>query len=183
MVPGRRSHNPQAVVAGRYLADAASAAIVGALEILADDPTLPTNLKPFLTTANRQAARITSLSDSLLDVERVGQGKLRLDTDSVDLAALAAYVAELTGGDIQVDVETGLRVIADPARLEQMLVNLTTKAPRHGAPPVVIEARGVGDTVSVTVATASHYATSRTCSSASAPPTGTTGRSDWDCGS
>jgi signal transduction histidine kinase len=42
-------------------------------------------------------------------------------------------------------------VIADPARLEQMLVNLTTNAMRHGAPPVVIEGRGVGNTISLTV--------------------------------
>jgi signal transduction histidine kinase len=127
--------------------------IVGALEIVTDDPNLPEHLTPFLTSATRQADRIASLAASLLDVERVDQGKLRLDTEQVDLAGLAAYVAEMTGGggDVVVDIDPELRLTADPLRLEQMLVNLTTNALRHGSPPVVIEAHQARDAVTVTV--------------------------------
>jgi signal transduction histidine kinase len=124
----------------------------GALEIIDDDTELPDRLKPMVTAASRQVARITALANNLLDLERVDQGRLRLDMETVDLHALCIEVAELSGAEgIEVNVEPGLEVAADRMRLEQMLINLTTNAVRHGVPPVVIDASGTGRTVTISV--------------------------------
>lgn len=115
--------------------------IRGALEIVADDEDLPERFRPLLAAAGRQTSRITTLSNNLLDLERVEAGRLRLDREDVVLRDLGVRVAELLGGaDIELLVDPRLIVRADRLRLEQMLINLATNAVRHGRPPVVIDA-------------------------------------------
>ncbi len=126
--------------------------IQGVLEIIADDDDLPENLRPLVAAASRQTARLTALASNLLDLERVEGGKLILDRQPLDLTELAEQVAELLGGtDVTIDVEPGLTVLADPLRLQQMLVNLGTNAQRHGEPPVVIGARSMPGGVEIVV--------------------------------
>lgn len=43
-------------------------------------------------------------------------------------------------GRFRIEVDAGLRVIADRDRLEQILINLATNALRHGAPPFTVSA-------------------------------------------
>jgi signal transduction histidine kinase len=126
--------------------------IRGALELALGDPALPDHLRPLLTSATRQSARVTSLATNLLDLERVDAGKLKLDVSDVNLLDLSTRVAELVGrSDIQMDIDPGLVVRADPMRLEQMLVNLTTNAVRHGEPPFVISADRYDDQAGIRV--------------------------------
>jgi signal transduction histidine kinase len=115
--------------------------ITGALELLADDPGTPPRLAPLVGAASRQAERITRLAGDLLDLERIDQGRLRLDLTRVDVRALAERVAELTDPDeVCVAVPEGLSVLADRGRLEQILVNLANNAVRHGSGPVLLGA-------------------------------------------
>ena len=130
--------------------------IQGALEVIAEDADLPAHLQPLVAAAHRQTTRLTTLANTLLDLERVEGGKLILDWQDVDLGVLAEQVAELLGStdvstDVSVEVESGLTVSADPLRLQQMMVNLGTNAQRHGEPPVVIGARSAGDQVEIFV--------------------------------
>jgi signal transduction histidine kinase len=126
--------------------------IRGSLEIALEDPALPDRLRPLLTSATRQSARITSLATNLLDLERVDAGRLRIDLSDVNLFDLGTRVAELVGRpDIEMHIDPGLVVRADPMRLEQMLVNLTTNALRHGEAPYVVSADRYDDHVGIRV--------------------------------
>lgn len=126
--------------------------VTGVLELLADDDETPDRHRSLLAAGLRQANRIRRLATGLLDIERIEQGRLRLDLQDVSLAELAAEVAqEQTSGVVRVDVAPTLLVRADRERLEQILVNLVTNAVRHGAPPVVVDATRVGTTAEISV--------------------------------
>lgn len=89
----------------------------------------------------RQVDRLLVLVRDLLDMARVQSGALQLATTVVAVDEVAARVVELTGtDDVVVDVG-GTAVLADPARLEQVLFNLVGNALEHGAGPVEVVAR------------------------------------------
>ena len=93
---------------------------------------------------NRQARRMVGLLEDLLDVSRLRTNKLEVALQPVDLvaattAALAA-AAPPQGKRVVVDVPDGLAVVADPASMERVLVNLLTNAYRYGGTNVRIEA-------------------------------------------
>lgn len=102
-----------------------------------------------LTAADRQAHRLERLANDLLDLARMDAGRLTLETESVAVDELVreavSYVED--ANELTVDVQEGLRVDADPRRLEQVLINLTTNALNHGAPPVTITAARNNGTV------------------------------------
>ena len=126
--------------------------VAGVLEVLEDDSATPERHRPLLAGAQRQAARILRLAIGMLEVERAEHGMLRLDLSEVSLLRLAEDVATLTDAEaVRVDIDPGLRARVDPARLEQVLYNLTTNALRHGTAPVVLSATAAGDTVEVRV--------------------------------
>ena len=126
--------------------------VLGTLEILEDDPRHEAVLPRAAGSATRQTNRVVRLATGILEVERVEQGKLRLDTAEVHLAELARQVAELTRpGDVEVAVEPAMVMHGDPQRLEQILYNLTNNALRHGEPPVVIDALARDAVVELTV--------------------------------
>ncbi|WP_231647676.1 sensor histidine kinase [Planomonospora sphaerica] len=113
------------------------------LETLHDDEgdLPPAQRRKFTEMALRQTARIRRLATSLLDADRVdADGRLRLDLQPVPLrAAIDDALAHLQA-PITVDMDHDVKVRADPARLEQILINLLTNALRHGEPPIVISA-------------------------------------------
>lgn len=126
--------------------------ITGALEIVTEDPDTPAASRPLLAAAGRQASRIMRLATGLLEVERVDQGRLRLDTYDVELLGLLQDIVESQpSAPFELDVEPGLLVWADRERLEQILVNLLGNAARHGSPPVVVTAAAgpLGTTICV----------------------------------
>jgi two-component system sensor histidine kinase MtrB len=53
--------------------------------------------------------------------------------------------------DVTVDIPSGLVVLADRRRVEQVVANLVENALRYGAAPVVVTAEEEGDEVSVRV--------------------------------
>ena len=129
------------------------ATIAGALELIGSHPNLTDQRRRSLTEAAlRQTRRLTRLATSLLDLERVEQGKLRLDYHDVAVAEAVDAVAELLGDpDLSNEVDPALTVRADPERLEQILLNVTANAIRHGQPPIHVRARDAGDTVVIEV--------------------------------
>ncbi|MBG0817746.1 sensor histidine kinase KdpD [Planomonospora sp. ID82291] len=118
-----------------------------AVETLNEDgPDLPEERRDAIArTAIRQVDRIRRLAADLLDADRLdSHGGLRLDVRPLDLRAAAERAAGYLSAPVRVEVPDGLTVRADPQRLEQMLVNLTANAVRHGAPPIVVSADPTG---------------------------------------
>ena len=92
-----------------------------------------------------QAERMARLTDDLFEVSHIELGSLVLSPRRVVLRpivehALGALDEDLALDEIEVDVPAELAVVAEPRRLEQVIVNLVENGLRFGAPPVRIDA-------------------------------------------
>jgi signal transduction histidine kinase len=124
----------------------------GALRLIREEPDLPPERRDrFVAVALRQTDRLIRLAGGLLDVGRVEQGVLRLDRREVQVRAAVEEALGYVAGHVDVDIDPALTVRADPERLQQILVNLTTNAMRHGEPPVVVTATRVDGQVLLAV--------------------------------
>jgi len=112
------------------------AAIQAGLDLWASaSPERTTWIRHLLTRQTEQLARIV---DDLMDVSRITRGKVALRSQTLELSEIVAgalasvndLVAE-RGHVLEVSVPDGIRLQADPARLEQILVNLLTNAARY----------------------------------------------------
>ncbi|MEP6918998.1 MAG: ATP-binding protein, partial [Acidobacteriota bacterium] len=109
----------------------------------------------------RQVSNLTRIVDDLLDVSRITRGVITLQTVTVDVAAIAARAVESATPLIdrrhhRLTVSTPpdpVLVCADPARLEQVVVNLLANAakftPRGGE--IGLRVASAGDTATITV--------------------------------
>jgi signal transduction histidine kinase/CHASE1-domain containing sensor protein len=98
----------------------------------------------------RQARRLSKLIDELLDVSRITAGRLALELEEVDLAAVVDEVVERfrdesarAGCEIAITAE---RVVGrwDRMRLEQVVTNLLSNALRYSpGKPIAIRVAGV----------------------------------------
>jgi signal transduction histidine kinase len=84
----------------------------------------------------RQTERMSTLVTDLLDIGRIQAGKLSIQREEFELAELAAEVVERLRPtsprhDIRLSLEQGLRMAADPGRLDQVLTNLLSNALRY----------------------------------------------------
>ncbi len=87
----------------------------------------------------RQVKNFAHLIDDLLDVSRIGQGKIQLRKEIVDpgpvvhhaLEAVRPLLEERKHELLLSFTSTNLRIEADTTRLEQMLVNLLTNAAKY----------------------------------------------------
>lgn len=87
----------------------------------------------------RQAERLTTLIQNLLDVSRIAGGRLTLEPEEVDLAAVihevaAHYRNELAkaGSSLQLTVSGPLLAIVDRIRFDQIVTNLLSNAIKYG---------------------------------------------------
>ena len=110
--------------------------ILGTAELLMGT-TLTFTQKRYVQTAHRSATALLALIDDVLDLSRIEAGKLTLNPGSVDLRALAADAVDLvatTARDKPITLscrvadELPARILADPLRLRQLLVNLVHNA-------------------------------------------------------
>jgi PAS domain S-box-containing protein len=87
----------------------------------------------------RQVKHLTRLIDDLLDVSRITRGKISLRSEPLDLAPIVGSVVEVVRPlvderkhQLTVLLPTErLRLMGDPVRLEQILVNLLTNAAKY----------------------------------------------------
>jgi signal transduction histidine kinase len=100
----------------------------------------------------RQVVRLTALVNALLDVSRLNEGRLRIDLEPVDLAALAREVVARLGAEcdragtaIHLDAPHAVGGRWDRVRLEQVATNLLTNALKYGGgKPVSVRVEGDG---------------------------------------
>jgi two-component system CheB/CheR fusion protein len=118
------------------------AAIVNAGVLLHSDAGTPTTRQKGLQVIERQSRQMTRLLDDLLEVSRITQGKIELRKQVIDARqvasdALVALRERFASRGIELSSELGTQPIwveADPARLQQIVVNLLDNAAKYTAP-------------------------------------------------
>jgi len=110
--------------------------ILGTTELLLDSPLSPSQ-RHYAKTAHGSATALLALVDDVLDFSRIEAGKLTLRQTPVDLRALVGDAVDLMAAvardkpivlDCSLPAELPARVIGDPVRLRQLLVNLLNNA-------------------------------------------------------
>ena len=112
-----------------------------------------------LRAIDRQAVRLSGLSDDLLDISRIRLGRLELRLDPLDFAALVEETAArfreplaAVGSTLLVRARRPLLGRWDRSRLDQVLSNLLSNAVKYGAgTPVEVEVEGDEAEVRLTV--------------------------------
>lgn len=136
--------------------------LTNALRLLDADPAIEGRSVQALGIASRQVRHLKRLVEDLLDVSRITLGRITLQPESLDIAAVmhAAIENALPGCTarhqalVLAGAEPGLRVRADPVRLAQALDNLLHNAckytPEGGQ--ICLSARYDGDMAEIRVA-------------------------------
>ena len=120
--------------------------IVGYSSLLADrwDDMTDEDRETITRTLRQQGNRLRTLVNSLLDFTRVQRGRLQIDLAPVRLGEVFQNVLEAVpppdGKSVKVGEADGALVLADQARLEDMLVNLLVNAYRYGGDEIELEA-------------------------------------------
>jgi signal transduction histidine kinase len=93
----------------------------------------------------RQGDRARGLVNNLLDMAQIERGAMHFASEVVELAGLVeeslAHAPAPTGRTVEVHIPAGVRVRADSARLQQVIVNLVTNAYRYGGPEITVDAK------------------------------------------
>lgn len=116
-------------------------------------------IEALVAVVERSTARVTRLADDLLDVTRLGVGRLSLDLELLDVTEIVRDVvseaAALPGTPrIVLEVEEGDAVVGrwDRKRIEQLLTNLLSNAIKYGAgKPVEVFVGSDGESATVRV--------------------------------
>lgn len=132
------------------------ATIVGVASTLKGRENLdPRRMTTGVEALDRQAQRMRALINNLLDLTQMDQGRLRVDCRPVGALPAARQALDASpapdGVRVDVDIEEGVEVMADPIRLDQVLTNLLTNAYRYGGDRVQIRAEPSSDEVIVSV--------------------------------
>lgn len=112
-----------------------------------------------LRTIEWDADRMNRLLTDLLNVARLESGRLEIKRELIDVAAIATTVA----GRVEIDSQNHTieldfpvpfpKVMADPGKMEQVLVNLIENAVKHGDPgPIRVSGTAVDGQIVVRVA-------------------------------
>jgi signal transduction histidine kinase len=109
-----------------------------ALEELRDR--VPETCVWMLDAALRQTGRMTRLAEDLLDLHRIDSvGHLKLDRQLVAARPLVEEaLSYVRSAPVTADIDDDLTIWVDPARFEQIIVNLVGNAVKYGRPPIVV---------------------------------------------
>jgi PAS domain S-box-containing protein len=118
------------------------ASIQTALDLMREAGTPGGAIETERAVMERQVRHLTRLVDDLLDVSRISRGRIELQMEVVDLAAAVNQAVETVlpqarerGEGLEVTLPEGpVWLRADPARLEQVLINLLTNAVKYTDP-------------------------------------------------
>jgi signal transduction histidine kinase len=119
----------------------------------------PAMLNDRMRTVKRQLDRLEQLINALLDVSRIGVGRLELQLEQVDLVEVANDVlarlrdeAARQNVPLRLEAPSSLTGTWDRSRVDQILTNLVTNAIKYGqGKPVDIILGRDGDTAEVRV--------------------------------
>jgi signal transduction histidine kinase len=113
----------------------------GFLEIMDDEELDPATQAEFMATMREQVARLTKLATDLLDLSRLDAGRMTVEQEHVDLAALADVladefraVARSSGHELAVRNGTEIRAVGDEERALQIGRILVENALVHTPP-------------------------------------------------
>ncbi len=136
--------------------------VLAEVSAMLDDPATPESVRPTLEMTRRNVELEARLIDDLLDLNRIVQGKLRLDRKVVDAHRLIREALEICRSGVEAArlrvelslVATRHHIHADAARLQQVTWNLIKNAvkftPEGGF--IAIRTRDEGDRLIVEVA-------------------------------
>ena len=118
------------------------APIRNGLHLLRTPQIRPPAADSILGMMDRQLTQLVRLVDDLLDVSRIGQGKLELCKETVDLADVLSGAVEATqplidqmGHDLTVSLpEEQIQLDGDLTRLSQIFMNLLNNAAKYSEP-------------------------------------------------
>ncbi|MBI4790626.1 MAG: HAMP domain-containing protein, partial [Chloroflexi bacterium] len=138
-------------------------AAVASLELLETDPDqVSPEQAVLLSSIRRSVVRLQSLVNNLLDGASLQSGQFQVHAEPHDLASIAeqarTFLQPLLDQKHQAvhfsTPETLPRVLADPRRIEQVVINLLSNANKHGPPgePICIEMAARDGFVRVAVA-------------------------------
>lgn len=127
-------------------------AILGWTQILKSGPTTAERLARGFDVIHRNARAQAQLIEDLLDVSRIVAGKLRLEIAPTDLASVvnaalesSRPAAQAKGVRLERAIGSGITVMGDGARLQQVVWNLVSNAikftPEGGRVSVLVERR------------------------------------------
>lgn len=136
-------------------------AITGWGETLLYDETIQGDSRRGVQIISREAGRLTSMVEELLEFTRIRDGRFTLNVETVDLRAVVADVV-FTYGELM--REDGMRLLydppgdpipaitGDPRRLQQVVLNILDNAIKYGrGGDVAITLRQDGEYVALTV--------------------------------
>jgi PAS domain S-box-containing protein len=139
-------------------------AIIGFSQLMADEVLGPlgnTKYSGYARDICNSAEHLLGIINDILDVSKLEAGKLELEEELIDVAAVARnllhFVADRAGAlDVTIDTEidSGLpRLRADQRKLKQILLNLVTNALKFSHPGgrVMLRARAVDGAVTIEV--------------------------------
>ena len=109
----------------------------------------------YVSTIDRQVVHLKRLVEDLLTVSKIEGGGIDPQIETIDLhEEIHRLIADL--GDalpsVDMNVEPGLQLNADPDHLHRMLTNYLRNSARYGAPPISIDAQRVNGFVEIRVA-------------------------------
>ncbi|MEV6208294.1 HAMP domain-containing sensor histidine kinase [Kitasatospora sp. NPDC051914] len=129
-------------------------AMTAVTDILEDEAdSLDPMIEPAVRLVVSETRRLSDLVENLMEVTRFDAGTAKLVADEVDMADLVMSCIDGRAwyDAVEVDAPRGVRLMADPRRLDVVFANLIGNALKHGGSPVRVVVREEGDQVVVKV--------------------------------